>query len=464
MKNFFLNNFILITLLGLLSFFIFLSVSIHNDEFCCNLTRLEKIKKTGVLKLITNNSINTYYYYNGQPTGFEYDLAKEFADFMDVDLDVVSPGWNNMFAYLKQGKGDFIGSGLAITKKRIEKVNFSIPYMTIQQRIVYHKSVTGPKNIKDLAFRTLHIRRGTSYHSRLEKIKKSGVNLHYILHDNIPTEELIRMVNDRKIEFTIANDNVAYLIQRYYPDIRIGIPLQEKEYFAWAVNKNDLQLLEQINEFFLSANLTGLVQKISEKYYSNFENSDPFDLKKFHQRLETRLPKYKKTIINESRKYNFDWKLIAAIVYQESHFNPTAKSSTNVMGLMQVTTSTAEEMGIENRLNPAQSIKAGIKYLDKMVKKFDYIKDDYEKMLFALASYNIGYGHVMDAMQIARKMGLDEKMWQNLKTALPLLSKSDYYTKTQYGYARGWEPVQYVDRILVYFDILKQKKNIKTNY
>ncbi len=460
MKNFCSNYFILIILLSLLSFFIFLSVLIHNKEFSFNLTRLEKIKKTGVLRLITNNSINTYYYYKGQPTGFEYDLAKEFANFLDVDLDVVTSGWNNMFAYLEQGKGDFIASGISITKERLEKVNFSIPYMKIQQHIVHHKLVFGPKNIEDLTFRTIDIRRGTSYHSRLEEIKKSGINVNYILHNNIPTEELIRMVHDRKIKFTIADDNVAYLSQRYYPDILIGIPLQKKESLAWAVNKNDSQMLEQINKFFLYANETGIMQQISDKYYANIEDSDPFDLKSFHQRIETRLPKYKKTIIEESIKYDFDWKLIAAVVYQESHFNPNAKSFTNVRGLMQVTKDTAEEMGIENRLNPSQSIKAGIKYLDKMFKKFDYIEDEYERILFALASYNIGYGHVMDAMQIAKMMGLDEKKWQNLKTALPLLSKSDYYKETKHGYARGWEPVQYVERILTYFDILKQKKRI----
>jgi len=460
MKKSYANNFILINLLCILLFFVFLSVLINNKQLGYNLSRLEKIKKTGVLRLITHNAINTYYHYDGQPTGFEYDLAREFANFLEVDLEVVTPGWNNMFAYLKQGKGDFIASGLAITKKSLTQVNFSIPYMTIQQHIVHHKLVFGPKNIKDLAFKTIDTRRGTSYHSRLEEIKKSGINLNYILHDNIPTEELIRMVHDRKIKFTIANDNVAYLSQRYYPDIRVGIAIQEKEYFAWAVNKKDLQLLEQINDFFLYANQTGLLQKISDKYYINIENSDPFDLKKFHQRVETRLPKYKRLIIEESIKYAFDWKLIAAIVYQESHFNPMARSFTNVSGLMQVTTVTADEMGIENRLDPLESIKAGIKYLDKMVKKFEYIEDDYERMLFGLASYNIGYGHVMDAMQIAKTMGLDENRWQSLKKVLPLLSKSDYYKRTKHGYARGWEPVQYIERILTYFDILKQKKGV----
>ena len=160
------------------------------------------------------------------------------------------------------------------------------------------------------------------------------------------------------------------------------------------------------------------------------------------------------------KKYDFDWKLIAAVVYQESHFNPNAKSFTNVRGLMQITEITAEEMGIENRLNPSQSIKAGIKYLDKMVKKFKYIEDDYERMLFGLASYNIGYGHVTDAISIARKMGLKEKRWQNLKTVLPLLSKPEYYEQSKHGYARGWETVQYIENILTYFDILKQKLKI----
>lgn len=457
MKKFYLNYFILITLLGLLSFLIFSSVLIHNKEFGSDLSSVERIKKTGILRLITTGSLTTYYYYNGHPTGFEYDLAREFANFLSVDLDIVTPGWNNMFSYLEQGKGDLIAAGLAITKKRLEKVNFSIPYMPIQQHIVHHKLIFGPKNIEDLTFRTLHVRRGTSYHSRLEEIKESGVDFNYILHDNIPTQELIHMVHDRKIKFTVADNNIAYLSQRYYPDIRIGIAIQEDESLAWAVNKNDSQMLEQINKFFLYANETGLLKQITAKYYSNIEDTDPYDLKRFHQRIKTRLPKYKDIIIEESRKYGFDWKLLAAVIYQESHFSPTAKSFTNVRGLMQVTTAAAEEMGIDNRHKPSQSIKAGIKYLDKMVKKFDCLEDDYERILFALASYNIGYGHVMDAMQIAVDMGLDETKWQSLKTTLPLLSKPTYYNQTKYGYARGWEPLKYVERILTYYDILKQK-------
>jgi membrane-bound lytic murein transglycosylase F len=145
-------------------------------------------------------------------------------------------------------------------------------------------------------------------------------------------------------------------------------------------------------------------------------------------------------------------------VYQESHFDPDAKSYTNVRGLMQVTQKTAKEMGIKNRRDPQQSIRAGIKYLALMYKRFEYIKDKSQRLLFALASYNIGYGHVKDAMGLAKENGHDPITWKGLKATLPLLAKAKYYNQTKYGYARGWEPVHYVERIQTYFDILKQKK------
>ncbi|MBU0972465.1 MAG: membrane-bound lytic murein transglycosylase MltF [Proteobacteria bacterium] len=457
MRQFFIKNLILIHMFVLCLVFVSISILIHNKNLGDAAGTIERIRQTGKLRLITANASNTYSYYEGIPTGFEYDLAMEFAKYLNVELDIVTPGWNNLFAYLDQGMGDFIAAGLAITKERLESAAFSIPYMTIQQRIVHHNRVLAPKKIEDLKSKTFHIRRGTSYHSRLKMIKDSGIDLNYILHDNIATDELIAMVDKREIQFTIADSNIALLNQRYFPDIRIGIPIQEKESLAWAVRKDDAKMLVEINRFFLYANEQGILKRITAKYYENTEDFDVYELKKFHARIETRLPKYKRLIMEESEKYAFDWRLVAAIVYQESHFNPNAKSFTNVQGLMQLTHATAREMGISNRINPSQSIKAGIKYLNRMHQRFGYIEDDYQRMLFSLASYNIGYGHVMDALKIAEEKGLDLASWQTLKTTLPLLSKSRYFETTKHGYARGWEPIQYVERILTYFDILKQK-------
>ncbi|HBT88922.1 membrane-bound lytic murein transglycosylase MltF [Desulfobacter sp.] len=458
MKAFLTKYFIFLSLLivtlGLVGF----CVLIHHQEVGSTLNTVEKIRKNGKLRLITNKAINTYYLYNNKPAGFEYDLALEFAKFMNVELDVITPGWNNMFAYLKQGKGDFIAAGLPITAPRLENADFSIPYMTIQQHMIHHNLIFGPKNIKEMESKIFHVGRGTSYHDRVAEIKDSGVKLKYVLHNNIPTEELIGMVHNREIKFTIADSNIALLCRRFFPDIHIGIPIQERESLAWAVRKNDSEMLKQINKFFLYANNTGILKRITTKYYGNIDNFDTYELKKFHERIKKRLPEYKDVIKEESAKHGFDWHLIAAVVYQESHFDPDAKSFTNVRGLMQVTENTAKEMGIKNRHDPQQSIRAGIKYLALMYKQFNYIKDESQRLLFALASYNIGYGHVKDAMGLAKQKGDDPNTWKALKAALPLLCKAKYYNQTKYGYARGWEPVRYVERIQTYFDILKQKK------
>lgn len=457
MKSFLNTYALLILLTAVLAGLSVFSVTVHQKKVRESHTGFSQILTTKKLRLITNYAPSTYFFYQGYPTGFEYDLAQEFANYLEVDLEVVTPGWNSMIPYLLSGKGNFIAAGLTITRERLDRVSFSIPYMNIQQHLVHHRLVFGAKTIEDLAGKTIHVRRDTSYHFRLKKLKENGINLNYVLHDNVSTEDLINMVAERQIKFTIADSNIANKNRRYYPDIRIGIPIQEQEYLAWAVHPGQPRLQKEINTFLLHAIETGIIQLIKNKYYGNIENFDYYELKKFHERLQTRLPKFKPLIVKESQKYGFDWRLVAAVVYQESHFDPNAISFTNVRGLMQVTQETAREMGIENRRHPAQSIRAGIRYLDKMYQKFDDIFNPYQRMLFALASYNVGYGHVRDAQSIAAEKGMDPGKWQSLKQALPLLGRSKYYKNTKHGFARGWEPVDYVQRILTYYDILKKK-------
>ncbi len=456
MKSFYLKHFIFLNLLILCIYFVYLSYLVHHRDPGQPHGTLARIQKSGVLRLITTRSLNNFYLYKGEPTGFEYDLAREFARYLHVDLDVVTPGWNNLLVYLDQGKGDFIGASMTVTRERLEKVDFSIPYMDVQQQVIHHALVFGPKDIEDLALRTIHVRRDTSYHYRLKEIQDSGIDVRFVLHDNVPTEDLIAMVHDREIKFTVADSNVARLNQRHMPDIRIGIPVQPKESVAWAVRKKDQEMLEEINRFFLYARESGTLQQIVNKYYGDSNAFDVSEFKTFHKRIQYHLPRYQDLIETQSKKYGFDWRLVAAVVYQESRFDPGAKSVTHVRGLMQVTRATAREMGIQDRRDPAQSVTAGIKYLKQMYDRFEEIEDTYQRMLFALASYNVGLGHVQDAMALAEEKGLDPRIWNSVKKTLPLLSKPDVYQQTKHGYARGWEPVEYVERILTWYDILKQ--------
>ena len=283
------------------------------------------------------------------------------------------------------------------------------------------------------------------------------MDIDIILHLDVPTEELIRQVAEKEIEITIADSNIALLNQRYYPDIRIAFPIEESQSLGWAVHKGDKKLLKKVNNFFDEIKHNGTFENIYERYYRNDTIFDYVDLKKFHKRLETRLPKYEFIIKREAKKHGFDWRMVAAVVYQESHFNPMATSYTGVRGLMQITQHTAKEMGIKNRLDPAQSVQAGVHYLAKLYNRFGEIDNPDDRLLFALASYNIGYGHVLDAQRICRIKGWNPHKWVTLKKALPLLRFEKYYKNTRNGYARGTEPVRYIERILTYYDIIKRK-------
>lgn len=415
---------------------------------------LQKIKKRGKLIVITDNNAHGYYLYKNQPMGFEFDLAQELAKFLNVKLSIVTPGWEKIFDTLLLEDGDLIASSLTQTPKREARVTFSDSYMPVQQQVIIHKKDREIKKLSDLNGKTIHIRKNTSYHERLLELKKTGINIHLALYENIPTEEFLRQIQNGEIQITIADSNIFRLNRRYYPDIRIAFPVSYQQSLGWAVKKNDIQLLNKINTFFKKTKKDGTFGRIYNKYYAGTQQFDYVDIKKFHIRLKTKLPEYRQLIEEESEKYNFDWRLITAVIYQESHFNPNATSYTGVRGLMQLTRITATEMGVENRLNPTQSIKGGIKYLNKLYNRFNHLHPD-ERIKFALASYNVGYGHIKDAQKIARDSGLDINQWSSIEQTLPLLRYRQFYEKSRHGYARGTEPVRFVKRILKYYDILK---------
>ncbi|MBF0259379.1 MAG: membrane-bound lytic murein transglycosylase MltF [Desulfamplus sp.] len=424
-------------------------------------TALARIIKTGTIRMITDNNSNSYYIYRDRPMGFEYELAKEFAAFLQVDLEVIAPGWDNMFSYLDMDRGDFVAASVTITEKREKEMLFTQPYMEVEQKFIYHKSKLPVKKISDLPGRTIHVSRNTKYHDQILQLQKSGIQIDMVVHDDLSTEELIRMVSDNEndISYTVADSNIASLNRRYYPDICIGISLHSREHLGWAVRNGNTALSDKMVQFFDIIRHNGFLNKIYEKYYGHLETGfDYHDLKAFHEGVGAKLPKYQKAIIRESEKHGFDWRIIAAVVYQESRFDPKARSYTGVRGLMQVTEQAAAEMGIKNRRDPMQNLKAGIGYLGFLYRKFDSVNDPLERTKFALASYNVGYGHVLDAQELAKQQGKNANHWASVNETLPLLTKSRYYSKTKYGYARGYEPVRYIEKIFMYYDILKQKE------
>ena len=418
---------------------------------------LNQILKKGELTVITRNNAHCYYSYRDQEMGFEYDLAKAFADHIGVTLKVrIAEKWEGMIPDLMNKSGDLIAASMTITPSRSQKVLFSDSYMDIQQHLIVHRDNHAIRNLEDLTGQVVHTRKGTSYQERLEALKTQIPDLSIALHEDVPTEEFIRQVAEKEIEITVADSNIALLNRRYYPQAIMAGPLGEAQALGWAVHPQAHQLREKINQFFTHIKSNGQYHELRRQYYAEVDSFDYFDLKVYHRRLATRLPKYQPILMAAAREYGFDWRLIAAQMYQESHFRQYARSYAGAYGLMQLTRRTAKSFGVTKLYDPEQNIYAGVRHLRRLVDYFD-IESESDRMDIALAAYNIGQGHVRDAQKLAIKLRMDPKKWSTLKEVLPLLRYRRYYKDTTYGYCRGTEPVTYIQQIKIYYDILKRQ-------
>jgi membrane-bound lytic murein transglycosylase F len=418
---------------------------------------LEDILNAGIITVITRNNAQCYYTYRDEPMGFEYDLAKAFADFLGVELTVkVADSWVEMTPLLDRKVGHFVAASMTVTPSKLRIADFSTGYLPVQQMAITHKKNGDLKSLNGLGGKRVHVRAGTSHEERLRSLKKEGLDVTIALQHNVPTEDLLDLVNQGKIDITVADSNVALLNRRYYPDIRIAFPIQKSQFLGWAVKKGETALLDEINVFFETILQNGTFQDIYNRYYAYIEKFEHLEVKKFLERIKTRLPQYEKTIRGAAEQYGFDWRLIAALIYQESQFRPWAKSFSGVRGLMQLTLPTARDMGVKNRLDPHESIAGGTKYLKKLYDTYDSSPEP-DRTLIAVAAYNVGKGHVSDARKIAADMGLDPNKWASLEKTLPLLRQRKYYKESKYGYCRGAEPVFQVRRVFTYYDILKRQ-------
>lgn len=418
---------------------------------------LKYILKKGEITLITQNNANCFYIYRDRPMGFEYELAKAFAEHLGVKLKVqIIEKWEDLIPALKNTKGAFIAASMTASPERKRNAAFSDGYMHVRQNIIVNKKNQDLQTKEDLAGHTVHVRKGMPYEEQLKKLRMQGINLKIALQEDIATEELIRNVARDEIEATIAYTNVAYLNRRYYPRVTVTGAISGYESLVWAVDKNALSLVSRINSFFKTIKANGKFAEIYNRHYSGIDSFDNFDINNFYAMMQIRFPLYSQTIKDASATCGFDWRLIAAQAYQESHFDPMAQSHAGAYGLMQITEQTAFSLGFMDIYDPEQNIYAGVRHLKNLYNSYDGAAG-LDRLLTALAAYNIGEGHIMDAKDLAVKKNLDPNNWASLSRVLPLLSEQRYYSRTKYGYCRGIEAVNYINQIMDYYDILKKE-------
>lgn len=420
-------------------------------------TTMERIRTEGEIVVVTLNSPTTYVEDNVGPTGYEYELAQAFADFLDVKLVLKqADSLTDLYQYIDLKKADFAAAGLTISHQNHEQVRYSTPYLYVTQQVIYRRGTKKPRNIDDVANGTLAITPDSSRALQLRRIQiKDSPQLTWSESPDFDAVELLSMVSDEKFDFTIVTSNEFEVLQAYYPNLAIAFNLTGAQPLAWAFPQSrDNSLFQKAESFFHNAQSNGLLTGIKERYYGHLGQLDYVGAKLFKRQIDRKLNRYEKLFKQAGEKYDLDWRLLAAMSYQESHWNPMARSFTGVRGMMMLTQRTAKELKVSNRLDPKQSIYGGASYLIKLRNRLPKNITEPDRTWMALAAYNVGYGHLRDARKLTSKDGADGTLWVNVQKYLPRLSQRRYYRETKYGYARGSEPVTYVQNIRRYFDVL----------
>ncbi|MCW8837567.1 MAG: membrane-bound lytic murein transglycosylase MltF [Thiovulaceae bacterium] len=444
-----------------LSFFAFgwFSHSVYYPLFNGSST-LDEIKRYKVLNVVLLNAPSTYYIGANGPQGFEYDLLKDYAKHLGVKLKITSANTiKEAIELSKNEKFHITSAALAKTPNRMKRFNFGPSYFEVQEQVICNRNMIRagkfPRAVEDLEGLRISVGEDTSYSETIRALQEDGFDINASLTSEYSTEELLEQVANHTIDCTLADSNIYSLNQRYFTEIAMAFTISGREQLAWVLTPGSKNLEADMYSWLNSYNQSGKMAELKDHYYSHILYFDYYDTKMFYKRIKTRLPKYEKYFKEVSKKHDIPWSLIAAQSYQESHWNPRAKSFTGVRGLMMLTRSTAKHVGVKNRLDPKQSIIGGTKHLKKMIKSVPSEVEGENRLKFALAAYNIGMGHIKDAQVLATKFGLDKNVWSDLKTVLPLLSQKRYYRSLRFGYARGSEPVRYVESIYDYKDILE---------
>ncbi len=420
---------------------------------------LAKIKSNGEIVVITRPGSTTYYQGpDDQPAGLEYELAKRFADRLGVKLKIiVPPFFSDIIPMVARGDAHFAAAGLSVTDARQKVVRFGPSYQQITQQLIYRYGNARPKSVADIVDGDIEVVSGSSHAEQLVKLQQQYPALRWRENGEMESEGLLTFVWERMIDYTVADSNEVALSQRFYPELRVAFDINEPEPIAWAFPiSEDVTLYNEAVQFFAALLDSGELEQLLERYYGHTKTFDYVGTRKFKTHYYQRLVKYQALFEEAAEENDLDWRLLAAMSYQESHWNPKAISPTGVRGLMMLTLTTARQLGIRNRIDPSQSINGGARYLKSLIKRIPPRIQEPDRTWMAIAAYNVGFGHLTDARIITKRRGMDPDKWMDVKDSLPLLRQKKWYQKTRYGYARGHEPVMYVRNIRNYYDLIQR--------
>lgn len=422
--------------------------------------RYAQIQQTKTLRVgMINHPLGYFVGVNGN-VGIEYDLASAFANYLNVSLDVTTfENSESLFNALKENKIDMASAGLLYQSEQAKQFQIGASYYSASWQVAYKKGTRRPYTLNDLHSELL-IPTGSAVIPLLQQLQENHPTLRWQVTDKFTQEELLIQVAEGKIPYTVAVSVDISAAQHIKPDIAVGFDLTDEAPVVWYLqNSAYSELQAAVLEFMNQANENGTISRIEEKYFNHLARFDYVDTASYLRAIETVLPKYQPLF--EKYRGDFDWQMLAAIAYQESHWDPTATSPTGVRGIMMLTRDTAERMGISDRTNAEQSIKAGSEYLHLLISQLPQTIAKEDRIWFGLAAYNMGMGHLIDVRRLTKQLGGNPDNWLEVKKNLPLLAEKRYYTGLKYGYARGFEAFNYVENIRRYYHSIINHQRVK---
>ncbi len=418
---------------------------------------LEQVLEIGELRVVTRDSPTAFTMGPNGPSGPEYDLVKAFASDLGVALVVKSvDSVSEIVPMLVSGDAHMAAAGLSITESRREYLNFGYPYKTVDVHLIYRLGTGKPRSVEDIFDRSIEVLAGSSHVDLLAALKSSYPALSWEENADVESADLLAKVASDEIDLTVA-DSPDFNIQRhFYPELRVALDLEIGDPIAWAFPKGTADsLLARADDFLIKSQRNGLLAKVHDRYFGHTRKFDYVGTRNFIRHYESRLPRYRGMFEQAGRQWGVDWRLLAAIGYQESHWRSQAVSPTGVRGIMMLTEDTARYLGLDDRVDPVNSIHGGARYYARQTERVADSVEEPDRTWMALAAYNVGFNHLKDARQIVEWQGGNPDTWLDISKALPLLAQRKWYTKVPFGYARGWEPVLYVNNIRAYYNILK---------
>ena len=419
---------------------------------------LEQILEAGELRVVTLNSPTTYYLGSEGPQGPEYDLAAQFAADLGVALNIYSvPNATALRNEIAAGRAHIAAAGLAREQAAPEHARYGPAYQLVKQHLIYRAGSRRPRNLSEASRDGyLEVATDSPQAALLAAIRNNSPDLSWVENPNAETDSLLYRLSRREIDYTIADSNEFAIGRNFHADIAKAFDLSQGKSLAWLVNADDTSLSSRVTSFFSVIAADGRLTNVLNAYYQKpVESPSPLlHTRNFIIDVRQRLPLYIDWFKEAANTVGMDWRMLAAIGYQESKWIPDATSPTGVRGLMMLTESTASALDVEDRLNPHDSILGGARYFIYVRKQIPARIKEPDRTWFALASYNMGFGHIEDARIFAQADGRNPDSWDAVREYLPLLTQEKWYSQAKRGYARGWEPVQFVDNIKLYMSML----------